>query len=58
MINIYEDAVFETDASPMTTQQSKFLEEYFSPANFFERLCTLDPSAPECREYDLWSDYL
>ncbi len=43
----------ETDSSPMGTLQAKFLEEYFSPANFFNRLCALDPSAPECREYDV-----
>lgn len=51
-MNIYETETFEADASPMSTQQARFLSEYFSPANFFERLCSLDPSAPECREYD------
>lgn len=53
MSAIYDVETYETDASPMTTLQAKFLEEYFSPANFFERLCLLDPSAPECREYDV-----
>ena len=52
-VNVFETEVFEADASPMATQQRKFLDEYFSPANFFERLCLLDPSAPECREYDV-----
>ena len=51
-LNVFEDEVFEVDASPMSTLQRKFLDEYFSPANFFERLCLLDTSAPECREYD------
>ena len=51
-LNVFESEVFEADACAMSTLQGKFLEEYFSPANFFERLCLLDPSAPECREYD------
>ena len=53
MSAIYDVETYETDSCAMATLQTRWLEEYFSPAIFFERLCTLDPSAPECREYDV-----
>ena len=36
-----------------TLQQRKFLEAIQAKATYWERICTLDPSAPECREYDV-----
>ena len=56
-MSIYETEYFEIDPSPMATQAIKFLkeeEERFaaSPANFFERFCGENPSAPECRIYE------
>ena len=51
-MSLYDNEYFEADASPMTTLQRKWLDEYFSPANFFERFCSTNPSAPECRIYE------
>ena len=44
-----DDFPFEADKSALGTQQSKWLE---SPSTYFDRLCALDPSAPECRVYE------
>ena len=46
----YDDDIYiETDASPMTTQQGKWLA---SSSTYFDRTCSLNPSAPECRIYE------
>ena len=47
--SIYNHDYIEADASPMTTQQRKWLE---SPATFLDRLCALEPGAVECRTYE------
>ena len=45
----YDSDYVEIDASPMATQQRKWLE---SPATYLDRLCALEPGAVECRVYD------
>ena len=39
----------EIDPSPMASQAQKWLN---SPSTFLDRLCSLEPSAPECKTYD------
>jgi len=46
----YDDDIYiEADASPMATQQRKWLD---SASSYFDRACSLNPSAPECRVYE------
>lgn len=51
-MSIYDTDYAETDSSPMATQQARFLAEYFSPANFYERHCEANPGAVECRIFE------
>ena len=51
MSSIYDNDYTEIDSSPLGTQQARFLEEYFSPSNFFERHCAENPSAHSCKIY-------
>ena len=44
-----DDFPFEADRTALGTQQAKWLD---SPSTYFERLCSTDPSAPECRIYE------
>ena len=46
--SIYNHDYIEADASPMATQQHKWLE---SPATYLDRLCALEPGAVECKTY-------
>ena len=46
---VSDDFPFEADKSALGTQQDKWLS---SPSTFLDRLCSLDPSAPECRIYE------
>ena len=46
--SIYNHDYIEVDASPMATQQRKWLE---SPSTFLDRLCALEPGAVECKTY-------
>ena len=47
--SIYNHDYIEADASPMATQQRKWLE---SPATYLDRLCALEPGAVECKTYE------
>jgi len=47
--SIYNRDYIEADASPMATQQRKWLE---SPATYLDRLCALEPGAVECKTYE------
>lgn len=44
-----DDFPFESDSSALGEQQDKWLK---SPNSFFDRLCSFDPSAPECLTYE------
>ena len=44
-----DDFPFEADRTALGVQQDKWLN---SPSTYFERLCSTDPSAPECRIYE------
>ena len=44
--SVYDSDYIEADASPMATQQRKWLE---SPSTFFERECVLRPNSTHCR---------
>jgi len=46
---VYNSDYIEADASPLTTQQRKWLD---SASSYFDRVCTINPSAPECRIYE------
>ena len=45
----YDSDYTEVDASPLATQQRKWLE---SPASFYFRDCTTNPAAAHCRIED------
>ena len=54
---VYCNDYVEIDPSPLATQAKKFLVEEeakraASPAGFFERYCSENPSAPECKIYE------
>lgn len=53
---VYTSDYQEIDASPLSTQQRKYFEEYDaapkSPVNFFEEDCKKNPSAKGCLIYD------
>ena len=54
--SVYEVEAFEIDPSPLATQAKKFLEEeakrIASPASFYERFCSENPRAQECKIYE------
>lgn len=55
--SVYSSDYVEADASPLATQTKKFFAEQeaaraASPAGFYDRHCSANPSAPECKIYE------
>ena len=53
--SIYDSDYVEIDASPMATQQQRFIADLVAvqkKASYWDVFCTTDPSAPECKIYD------
>ena len=53
--SIYNHDYVEFDASPMATQQSRYiadLQAVQAKANYWDVFCVQEPSAPECKIHD------